>query len=412
MTRLLLLFNSDMSLTYFVLWTLGVLVFIGAVVLLFSQRRVGHQLKLELAELDKVRKDNIEYELVLKAMRLSTWRLDIATGIVTFENDYRGSLDKVELATGIEFSNISTMLDPADAARVEKSMHDLCSGEKDFYHELYCVVRQAPAKSYWEESYATVSERDAEGNPTAIVGTTMNVDERKQMEQALIRARNKAEESDRLKTAFLANMSHEIRTPLNAIVGFADLLPVVQDDDSRNQLIGEIQKNNRKLLNIVDGLMSMSKVEAEAASVEREKVELSPLIEQLVATHRPTTTVTMNTSFPETAATINTDRAKLTEIIDKLLQNAVKFTGKGLITAGYDEPRNGRIRLWVHDTGVGVADADKEKIFERFYKVDEYIPGTGLGLSVCKSHAKALGGSIGVESQLGTGSLFWVELPV
>jgi signal transduction histidine kinase len=296
------------------------------------------------------------------------------------------------------------------------AMDDLCKGRSSYYHQQY-RVKSATVKGlmYWEESYATIADRDEEGNPIKIVGTTMHIDDRKEMEAALIAARNKAEESDRLKTAFLANMGHEIRTPLNAIVGFADLLPVVESEEDRNQLIREIQNNNQKLLRIIDGLVSMSKIEAEAKNLVKSQTNLVEVLNEIAQTYMQmvdSQTVVLATQFPYTELMMTTDVAKLRELVDHLMQNAVKFTLKGRITLGFELTDGEHVRIWVKDTGKGIAEADKERIFERFVKVDEYIPGTGLGLSVAKSHATSLGGSIGVESRPGEGSTFWVDLPL
>ena len=198
-------------------------------------------------------------------------------------------------------------------------------------------------------------------------------------------------------------------------MGFADLLPVVESEEDRNQLITEIQNNNRKLLGIIDGLVSMSKIEAEAKNLVKSQTDLVPLLKEIAKMHAAMVdqqTVVLATQFPYTQLMMTTDVAKLTEIINNLMQNAVKFTTKGRITLGYDLQDGDHVRIWVKDTGKGIAEADQERIFERFVKVDDYIPGTGLGLSVAKSHANSLGGTIGVESVLGRGSTFWVDLPL
>jgi signal transduction histidine kinase len=243
----------------------------------------------------------------------------------------------------------------------------------------------------------------------------MRIDNQKQMEADLIAARNKAEESDRLKTAFMANMGHEIRTPLNAIVGFSDLLPVVDNEEERNQIIAEIQKNNHKLLGIIDGLVSMSKVESEAKSLVKQQTNIVPVLQEIADYYSQMvdgTTLVLATQFPYPEIMMTTDVAKLKEIVNNLMQNAVKFTQQGSITLGFDLLQGEKLQLWVLDTGKGIADEHQQRIFERFFKVDEYVPGTGLGLSVAKSHAESLGGSIGVDSVLGSGSRFWVELPL
>jgi signal transduction histidine kinase len=405
--------NSFMA---YAIWGVGGVAAILLFVLVFIQRRTGKRLKGELAELAKIRQGNVEYEFILKAMKLSTWQMDPRRRMITFSNDFRGEQDEHMIPPDSSIDSLVDCLASSDAQRVRTAMDDLCEGRTSYYHQQY-RVKSANVKglTYWEESYATIADRDVDGNPVKIVGTTMFINDRKEMEAALIAARNKAEESDRLKTAFLANMGHEIRTPLNAIVGFADLLPVVENEEDRNQLIREIQNNNQKLLRIIDGLVSMSKIEAEAKNLVKSQTNLVEVLNEIAQTYMPmvdSQTVVLATQFPYTELMMTTDVAKLRELVDHLMQNAVKFTLKGSITLGFELIDGEHVRIWVKDTGKGIAEADKERIFERFVKVDEYIPGTGLGLSVARSHAASLGGTIGVDSRPGEGSTFWVVLPL
>ena len=405
--------NSFMA---YAIWGLGGVAAILLFALIFIQRRTGKRLKGELAELAKIRQGNVEYEFILKAMKLSTWQMDPRRRMITFSNDFRGGQDDHVIPPDSSIDSLVDYLASSDAQRVRTAMDDLCEGRTSYYHQQY-RVKSANVKglTYWEESYATIADRDVDGNPVKIVGTTMFINDRKEMEAALIAARNKAEESDRLKTAFLANMGHEIRTPLNAIVGFADLLPVVENEEDRNQLIREIQNNNQKLLRIIDGLVSMSKIEAEAKNLVKSQTNLVEVLSEITQTYMQmvdSQTVVLATQFPYTELMMTTDVAKLRELVDHLMQNAVKFTLKGSITLGFELIDGEHVRIWVKDTGKGIAEADKERIFERFVKVDEYIPGTGLGLSVVKSHAASLGGTIGVDSRPGEGSTFWVVLPL
>lgn len=394
-----------------VFWMMALAVVIVLFMAIFIQRRKGRQLKEELHELDKIRQNNTEYEFVLKAMKIAVWRYDAQRQSFIYENDFREGVNTF-MAEGYEsFSHMMDSVDAADAERVRRAFSDIQDGRTDFYHQEYRVNNRVSGSSYWEESYATVVERDENGKPSKIVGTSQRIDERKEMEASLVTARNKAEESDRLKTAFLANMSHEIRTPLNAIVGFADLLPVVDNEEDRNQLIKQIQTNNHKLLRIIDGLVSMSKIEAGVKSLMTTKVNVNQILLEMVETYQPTTTLSISAECPLEEFSIQTDREKLLEILDNLMQNALKFTSQGAVTLGYDVLGN-HVRIWVKDTGKGIPAEDQERIFERFVKLDEFVPGTGLGLSVAKSHALSLNGTIGVESQVGEGSTFWVELPL
>ena len=406
----LLISSPQTNVFVLLFWALAAVVVFIFVSAIFVQRKKGKHLAEELKELDKIKQNNTEYEFVLKAMKIAVWRYDARDQSFAYENDFREGMNNYVISDNEKFQDTLSAINPADKERVNKSFSDILEGRTDFYHEEYRVDPKVGA-SYWEDSFATIVERDENGKPLKIVGTSQRIDERKEMESSLVTARNKAEESDRLKTAFLANMGHEIRTPLNAIVGFADLLPVVESEEDRNQLIQEIQNNNHKLLRIIDGLVSMAKIEAGAKSLLMAKVDVNKMLQQMVDTYQPTTMLAIMTECPLEELPIQTDREKLFEILDNLVQNAVKFTEAGSVTLGYDVLGD-RLRIWVNDTGKGSPEADQERIFERFVKLDEYVPGTGLGLSVAKSHALSLNGSIGVESKVGEGSTFWVELPL
>lgn len=412
MTSLLLYAHTESTWVIALQWGAGVLLLIFLFVLIFFQRRTGKRLKDELEELDKIRRGNVEYDFILKAMKIAVWRYDAQTKAFVYEKDYREGSNNYVPVTNESFQEMLAVIAPADVEHVNKAFSDICEGRIDFYHQEYQVMDRASGITYWEESYATIVDRDADGKPTKIVGTSQRIDGRKELMASLVTARNKAEESDRLKTAFLANMGHEIRTPLNAIVGFADLLPIVQGEEERNQLIAEIQSNNQKLLHIIDGLVSMSKIEAGAKSLLMARVDLNQLLQQMIDAYQPTTNVAMRLLCAMNQLQIESDRDKLFEVVDNLVQNAVKFTTEGSICIGYDLKDNNQVRIWVSDTGKGIAEADQQRIFERFVKLNEYIPGTGLGLSVAKSHVQSLGGKMGVESELGKGSTFWVELPL
>jgi signal transduction histidine kinase len=234
------------------------------------------------------------------------------------------------------------------------------------------------------------------------------------METALVEARNKAEESDRLKSAFIANMSHEIRTPLNAIIGFTSVLPDVQEEAERKELINLIQENNHKLLRIIDDVMNISKIESGKEQLVMSTFELNDILRSVAETYQPNAVegVTISTMFAMGTLNITTDLNRLMEVLNHLMSNATKFTSQGSVILGYDAPADKRVRIWVRDTGKGIAPEHQERVFERFFKVDEYIPGAGLGLSICRTMAYSMGGNVGVESTLGEGSIFWIEIPV
>ena len=414
MLGLLLFFQIKDAYLYPLLWGIFILLLLVAVAGIIIQYRNGIRIRKEIDDLTRVQQYNIEYDLVLKAMKLSTWHVDTRTRIITYDADFR---DGPTFPSGTEapIDLLQDVLMPTDASRVMSALDDLTEGRSMFFNQQYQVKDNPNAKYHWAQSFATVADRDADGVPTKIVGASMRIDDQKQMETALINARNRAEESDRLKTAFLANMGHEIRTPLNAIVGFADLLPVVENEEDRNQLIAEIQMNNHKLLQIIDGLVSMSKVEAEAKSLVKAQTDIVPVLTEVArkcAQLVDGVSVKVVTQYPYNELLMNTDVDKLREVVENLMENAVKFTESGTITLGFSLPQGDHVKIWVEDTGKGIAPEDQKRIFERFVKVDDYIPGAGLGLSVAKSHAESLGGTIGVDSTIDHGSTFWVDLPL
>ena len=413
MVSLLLYTHTENPLSVYLMWGVALLVLVLLIIFAFTQRRTGKVLKKELDELDKVRQNNIEYEFILKAMKIAVWHMDPKRRVVTYDADFRDGKDSFMSSPDTPVDVMWELLDSSDCQHVMSALEDIYEGRSDFYHQIYRV--KIGSVMYWEESYATVSARDEDGMPTKIVGTSMRIDDQKQMEADLINARNKAEESDRLKSAFLANMGHEIRTPLNAIVGFADLLPMVESEEDRNQLISEIQNNNRKLLRIIDGLVSMSKIEAEARNLVKSQIDLVELLEEVVKMFLPTidqNAVVLSTQFPLPQLLLNTDAGKLREVVTNLLDNAIKFTQEGEIVLGYEIFEGDNVRIWVKDTGIGVSESDQKRIFDRFVKLNEFVPGTGLGLAVAKSHVESLGGKIGVESRIGKGATFWIVLPL
>ena len=416
MTNHLLNLLSEVHLSDYAVWIVLLIIAVVMIWLIFFQTRQRRQLKDELGELAKIQKHNVEYEFVIKAMRVSVWHVDAKTRAITYEQDFRDKSSNWNQAPdGTRYDAATEMIDPRDRDRVHSALSAICSGQVSDYHETYRVLTPYSSHPfYWEESYATVADRDLDGKPVTIVGTSMRVDGRKDLEEALILARNKAEESDRLKSAFIANMSHEIRTPLNAIVGFTSILPDVSDEAERKSLLDLVHENTQKLLRIIDDVVSISKVEADQEEVVMTAFDLNVVLSDLVARHAPDAAagVTMCTAFAGDMQNITTDHNRLTEIMKHLLSNATKFTSQGSITVGYDHPQSGRVRIWVKDTGKGIAEEHHERVFERFFKVDEFIPGAGLGLSVCRTLAQSLGGEIGVESKLGEGSTFWVEIPI
>lgn len=252
-----------------------------------------------------------------------------------------------------------------------------------------------------------------QGDVDGVVIRVDDVTERQHMIGELEKARSRAEQSDKLKSAFLANMSHEIRTPLNAIVGFSDLLMVTEDQEEKEEFIQIINANNELLLKLINDILDLSKIEAGSVELKYENFDLAVYFNELAASmHRRVVNpqVRLVPVNPYEACTVRLDKNRLAQILTNFVTNAIKYTSKGTIEMGY-EKIDENIRLYVRDTGIGIPADKKDKVFHRFEKLDEFAQGTGLGLSICKAIVEACRGEIGFESEFDKGSLFWAVLP-
>ena len=252
-----------------------------------------------------------------------------------------------------------------------------------------------------------------QGDVDGVVIRVDDVTERQHMIGELEKARSRAEQSDKLKSAFLANMSHEIRTPLNAIVGFSDLLMVTEDQEEKEEFIQIINANNELLLKLINDILDLSKIEAGSVELKYENFDLAVYFNELAASmHRRVVNpqVRLVPVNPYEACTVRLDKNRLAQILTNFVTNAIKYTSKGTIEMGY-EKIDENIRLYVRDTGIGIPEDKKDKVFHRFEKLDEFAQGTGLGLSICKAIVEACRGEIGFESEFDKGSLFWAILP-
>ena len=273
-------------------------------------------------------------------------------------------------------------------------------------------IRRADGHYTWTRVNVLVRNYSPQEGMIEMICINYDITELKETEAKLIMAKDKAEESDRLKSAFLANMSHEIRTPLNAIVGFSNLLAYAQEEGERAQYIGIVEENNELLLQLISDILDLSKIEAGTFDFVYDRVDVRQLCEDIVTSLRVKVPSGVDLcivpNLPE--CWVNSDKNRLRQVISNFVNNAFKFTPSGRITVGY-MLRDGEVEISVTDTGVGIEKEKQKQIFDRFVKLNSFAHGTGLGLSICKSIVEQIGGHIGVNSEFGNGSRFWFTHP-
>ena len=245
-----------------------------------------------------------------------------------------------------------------------------------------------------------------------LISINYDITDLKQIEEMLVNERDRAEASDRLKSAFLANMSHEIRTPLNAIVGFSSLLTSTENAAEKelyNSLIGH---NNKLLLNLINDVIDLSKIESGYLELRPDWVNLTELLDESVAeyAHQVPSGVELLTNYPAHDSLVELDKLRIKQILSNFLSNALKNTTTGHVEVFYEVDHQS-VRIGVKDTGRGIPQNMLEKIFERFEKLDSFAQGAGLGLSICKLIVEKMNGRVLVDSQLGIGTTFVIELP-
>ena len=274
-------------------------------------------------------------------------------------------------------------------------------------------IRRADGSYTWTRVNVLVRNYRPQDNVIEMLCINFDITQLKETEQMLIKAKEKAEEADRLKSAFLANMSHEIRTPLNAIVGFSSMLEEAEDQEEKHQYITIIEDNNKLLLQLISDILDLSKIEAETFDIIPERVNAKQLCNDLFQAMQmktsPQVELRLKDNLPE--LTFISDKNRLYQVLLNFVTNALKFTSEGSITIDYKIDGN-EVKFSVQDTGMGVEPEKQEAIFTRFVKLNSFIPGTGLGLPICQSIVTQLGGKIGVESEPGRGSCFWFTHPI
>lgn len=330
------------------------------------------------------------------------------------------SIDEINSMSETEFIEL---FHPDDRGDVIEHMAEVMSGQ----YKVEIEYRFKHKKGHWVWCYSIDSpfDIDENGKVNSFIGVFLDISQKKKTEHALKVAKKKAEDANAQKNSFLANMSHEIRTPISSILGFLDFLK--NDDlspDDREQFIEIIETNSTQLLNLIEDILDLSKIEANQITLNIAPVDLEKLIDDLFKTFSTKiiaaekNDLDLKIEIPQKNAIkiLHTDSIRLNQILSNLLGNAIKFSSSGTISFGYRKEKN-MLKFFVKDEGIGMKEDMLDKVFTRFKQVHDVrhqaqFGGTGLGLSICHELVEMLGGEISVTSEFGKGSTFMFTLPL
>jgi signal transduction histidine kinase len=363
---------------------------------------------------------NYETELryMMEAASMQAWRISLDRDIIEFYsglNTVVRSFDLKQLQkifVDQDDNFVKALSNPTET--LKKPLTHVC--------QMYPKVTQSTTELQWVQINC-IPEFDQQGRLRGAFGVWRNINDLMRKQDQLRQESQRARESGQMKALFLANMTHEIRTPINAIVGFSEVLATLTSKEEKQEVVHIIKNNCDMLLRLVNDILTASSLEAGQVSIEPIDVDFSKTFDELCESLRPRVqepAVAFLKDNPCETLHIRIDADRVAQVITNFVTNAVKYTHQGHIKVGYrmetrttdGEHRQG-LYVYCEDTGDGISTEAQGKIFERFFKVNDFIQGTGLGLAICKAFADACNGNIGVVSEgKGKGSLFWMWIPV
>lgn len=352
--------------------------------------------------------------MALRRTKIFPWSYDTKCNLMTIDPRYFEHLGIPAGDCTLTNEQFAQLVHPDDIARVLKALTLQAQG--NFIEDPVSYrLHRGDGKWEWFEAQSTYLGQGTR-IPFRLVGVCMSTQEHKKIEEELIIARDKAQQSDKLKSVFLANMSHEIRTPLNAIVGFSNLLvdgDMAFKKEEVKEFLSLINLNCEQLLALISDILDLSKIESNTMVFNITEQPLTPLLQNILRAQQINVPqeVELLLDLPATDTIITTDPLRLKQVINNLINNAIKFTSKGAITLGYRQ-NNNQVSIFVKDTGTGIDEDKINHIFERFYKGDNFVQGTGLGLAISHTIVEHLKGTITVTSEIGKGSHFTIQHPI
>ena len=365
---------------------------------------------------EKFLTDNVvRLSLMLEAGNVFPWFADIVSGKIEIGDELFKAygVDRKEFHD--DFFRMTTFVAsiyPDDRGIFEAIYNNLLAGESCKIGLELRLDLLNTGEYKWVDLKGVAQEFDERGKVTKVLGFIADIQKRRDDEQALIEAKQRAEESDRLKSAFLANVSHEIRTPLNAIVGFSEVIAHTESECEREEYLDIVKANSNLLLHLINDILDLSRIESGKMEFIDENIQMDELCEELRQMHQMRIKNDVKIIFERPAAslTIVSDSHRLRQLYSNLISNAIKYTEKGAITFGY-KLKGDMMEGYVRDSGSGIPAEKLNNVFGRFEKLDLLKQGFGLGLSICKSILDKMGGEIWVESELGVGSCFYFLIP-
>ena len=352
--------------------------------------------------------------MALRRTKIFPWSYDTKCNLMTIDPRYFEHLGIPAGDCTLTNEQFAQLVHPDDIAGVLKALTLQAQG--NFIEDPVSYrLHRGDGKWEWFEAQSTYLGQGTR-IPFRLVGVCMSTQEHKKIEEELIIARDKAQQSDKLKSVFLANMSHEIRTPLNAIVGFSNLLvdgDMAFKKEEVKEFLSLINLNCEQLLALISDILDLSKIESNTMVFNITEQPLTPLLQNILRAQQINVPqeVELLLDLPATDTIITTDPLRLKQVINNLINNAIKFTSNGAIPLGYRQ-NNDQVSIFVKDTGTGIDEDKINRIFERFYKGDNFVQGTGLGLAISHTIVEHLKGTITVTSEIGKGSHFTIQHPI
>lgn len=365
------------------------------------------QLVLVFRDITESHKQKRFLSIAVESAKSYTWFFSTYNNLFVFGENYQriyGSDTPNQTSMDLFLNKIH----PDDREKILLSHENIVKNRiKNFSVEYRISFNNDNKYEWWERRGLIYTDSMCEDEVKYVYGMDINIEEHKEREIELLEAKLRAEESDRLKSAFLSNMSHEIRTPLNGIVGFANLLADPEyTQKEKKEFVKVINTSSKVLMNLISDILDLSRIESNTMNFELRPTNLSQQIQEIVDSYKLSVdeNVSLIIDLPEKSALVNTDPYRNRQVLTNLINNSLKFTERGEIRVGYSVKQD-HAEVFVSDNGKGIKKELLSSIFHRFYKVDEFVMGTGLGLPICKAIVEKFGGKIWAESESEKGTV-------